>query len=92
MVYNGINQFIGHTRGKHDSANSIAVGALSGMFRPMMISGKGALSVMFRSMMISGQIVASVAGVWAVRVLYSTIISITTNTQLVGNTYYNNFP
>ena len=68
------------------------MGALSSMFRPMMISGKGALSVMFRSMMISGQIVASVAGVWAIRVLYSTIISITTNTQLVGNTYYNNFP
>ncbi|SLM37622.1 mitochondrial import inner membrane translocase subunit tim23 [Lasallia pustulata] len=31
MVYNGINSTIGHYRGKHDSANSVAAGALSGM-------------------------------------------------------------
>ena len=77
MVYNGINSFIGHMRGKHDSANSIAAGALSGM---LFKSTRGV-----RPMMISGGIVASVAGVWAVRVLYSTIISISTNTQLAGN-------
>src|SRR3984957_10704808 len=46
MVYNGFNSFIGHMRGKHDSANSVMAGALSGMvfkctrgIRPMMISG-----------------------------------------------------
>ncbi|KAI9731268.1 MAG: Mitochondrial import inner membrane translocase subunit tim23 [Claussenomyces sp. TS43310] len=58
MVYNGFNSFIGYTRGKHDSANSIAAGALSGM---LFKSTRG-----IRPMMISGGIVASVAGAWAV--------------------------
>ncbi|KAH9214602.1 Tim17/Tim22/Tim23/Pmp24 family-domain-containing protein [Leptodontidium sp. 2 PMI_412] len=58
MVYNGFNSFIGHTRGKHDSANSIVAGALSGM---IFKSTRG-----IRPMMISGGIVASVAGAWAV--------------------------
>ncbi|KAL8825137.1 MAG: hypothetical protein Q9191_004595 [Dirinaria sp. TL-2023a] len=31
MVYNGINSTIGYYRGRHDSANSIVAGALSGM-------------------------------------------------------------
>jgi import inner membrane translocase subunit TIM23 len=58
MVYNGINSFIGHMRGKHDSANSIAAGALSGM---IFKSTRG-----IRPMMISGGIVGTVAGAWAV--------------------------
>ncbi|KAB8289793.1 hypothetical protein EYC80_010426 [Monilinia laxa] len=58
MVYNGFNSFIGHMRGKHDSANSILAGALSGM---IFKSTRGV-----RPMMISGGIVASVAGAWAV--------------------------
>jgi import inner membrane translocase subunit TIM23 len=58
MVYNGFNSFIGHMRGKHDSVNSIAAGALSGM---IFKSTRG-----IRPMMISGGIVATVAGVWAV--------------------------
>jgi len=58
MVYNGVNSFIGHVRGKHDSANSVLAGALSGM---VFKSTRG-----IRPMMISGGIVASVAGAWAV--------------------------
>lgn len=58
MVYNGFNSFIGHMRGKHDSANSVMAGALSGM---IFKSTRGV-----RPMMISGGIVASVAGAWAV--------------------------
>jgi len=58
MVYNGINSYIGYLRGKHDSVNSIAAGALSGM---IFKSTRG-----IRPMMISGGIVASVAGAWAV--------------------------
>lgn len=58
MVYNGFNSFIGHARGKHDSANSVLAGALSGM---LFKSTRG-----IRPMMISGGIVASVAGAWAV--------------------------
>jgi import inner membrane translocase subunit TIM23 len=58
IIYNCFNSYIGYVRGKHDAANTIAAGALSGMlFR----STKG-----LRSMAISGGIVASVAGVWAV--------------------------
>lgn len=59
MVYNGINSIIGHYRGKHDSANSIVAGALSGM---LFKSTRG-----LRPMMISGGLVASAAGAWAVR-------------------------
>ena len=58
MVYNGFNSTIGYYRGKHDAANSIAAGALSGM---LFKSSRG-----IRPMMISGGIVASVAGAWAV--------------------------
>ena len=58
MVYNGINSTIGHYRGKHDSANSIVAGALSGM---LFKSTKG-----LRPMLISGSLVAGVAGAWAV--------------------------
>ena len=58
MVYNGINSTIGYYRGRHDSANSVVAGALSGM---LFKSTKGV-----RPMMISGGLVASAAGVWAV--------------------------
>lgn len=58
MVYNGVNSFIGYIRGRHDSANSVLAGALSGM---VFKSTRG-----IRPMMISGGIVASVAGAWAV--------------------------
>lgn len=58
MVYNGINSTIGYYRGKHDSANSVAAGALSGM---LFKSTKGV-----RPMMISGGLVAGAAGAWAV--------------------------
>ncbi|EEH35696.1 mitochondrial import inner membrane translocase subunit tim23 [Paracoccidioides lutzii Pb01] len=58
MVYNGINSTLGHFRGKHDAANSILAGAMSGM---LFKSTRG-----LRPMMISGGIVASIAGAWAV--------------------------
>ena len=58
MLYNGINSTIGYYRGKHDSANSILAGAVSGM---LFKSTRG-----FRPMVISGGIVASVAGAWTV--------------------------
>ncbi|KAL8732093.1 MAG: hypothetical protein Q9166_003047 [cf. Caloplaca sp. 2 TL-2023] len=56
MVYNVINSTIGYYRGKHDSANSVLAGALSGM---LFKSTRG-----FRPMMISGGLVAGAAGVW----------------------------
>lgn len=59
MVYNGFNSAIGYARGKHDSANSVVAGALSGM---LFKSTRGV-----KPMMISGGIVASIAGAWAVR-------------------------
>lgn len=58
MVYNGINSTIGYYRGRHDSANSIVAGAMSGM---LFKSTRGV-----RPMVISGGLVASAAGVWAV--------------------------
>lgn len=58
IVYNCFNSGIGYLRGKHDAANTIAAGALSGM---LFKSTRG-----LRPMMISGAVVASVAGVWAV--------------------------
>jgi import inner membrane translocase subunit TIM23 len=64
MVYNGFNSFIGHMRGKHDSVNSIAAGALSGM---IFKSTRGV-----RPMLISGSIVATVAGAWAVSQIIKT--------------------
>lgn len=60
MVYNGINSSLGFVRGKHDSTNSIVAGALSGM---VFKSTRG-----LKPMMISGGIVASIAGLWAVRI------------------------
>jgi import inner membrane translocase subunit TIM23 len=59
ICYNCINSYIGYLRGKNDAANTIVAGALSGM---LFKSTRG-----LRQMMISGGIVASVAGVWAVR-------------------------
>lgn len=59
ICYNCINSYIGYLRGKHDAANTIVAGALSGM---LFKSTRG-----LRPMLISGGIVASVAGVWAVR-------------------------
>lgn len=58
MVYNGINSTIGYYRGKHDSANSLVAGALSGM---LFKSTRG-----LRPMLISGGLVAGAAGVWTV--------------------------
>lgn len=58
IIYNCINSSIGRLRGKHDTANSIAAGMLSGM---LFKSTRG-----FRPMMISSAIVGSVAGIWAV--------------------------
>ena len=58
MVYNGVNSTIGHWRGKHDSVNSIAAGALSGM---LFKSTRG-----LRPMLISGGLVAGAAATWAV--------------------------
>jgi mitochondrial import inner membrane translocase subunit TIM23 len=60
LVYNIINSTIGHFRGKHDSANSIVAGALSGM---LFKSTRG-----LRPMMISGGLVACAAGIWTVGV------------------------
>ncbi|EON64476.1 hypothetical protein W97_03708 [Coniosporium apollinis CBS 100218] len=58
LVYNGINSTIGYYRGKHDAANSVVAGAISGaIFK----STRG-----IKPMMISGSIVASVAAAWAV--------------------------
>lgn len=63
ICYNCINSYIGYLRGKHDAANTIAAGGLSGM---LFKSTRG-----LRPMMISGGIVASVAGVWAVSFMLS---------------------
>lgn len=61
MVYNGINSTIGYARGRHDAANSVVAGALSGM---LFKSTRG-----IRPMMISGGLVAGAAGAWAVGLL-----------------------
>ncbi|KAI2469214.1 Tim17-domain-containing protein [Annulohypoxylon bovei var. microspora] len=58
ITYNCFNSGIGYIRGKHDSANTIAAGGLSGM---LFKSTRGV-----RPMLISGGIVASAAGAWAV--------------------------
>ncbi|KAF2838812.1 putative mitochondrial import inner membrane translocase subunit TIM23 [Patellaria atrata CBS 101060] len=58
LVYNGINSFIGHQRGKHDAFNSVAAGGISGM---IFKSTRGV-----KPMLISGGMVAGVAGSWAV--------------------------
>ncbi|KAH8169706.1 tim17/Tim22/Tim23/Pmp24 family protein [Sarocladium implicatum] len=62
ITYNCINSGIGYVRGKHDAANTVAAGGLSGM---VFKSTRG-----LRPMMISGGIVASVAGAWAVSLPY----------------------
>jgi import inner membrane translocase subunit TIM23 len=62
MVYNGFNSSLGYVRGKHDASNSIVAGALSGM---VFKSTRG-----IKPMMISGGIVASIAGAWAVCILF----------------------
>ncbi|KAI0603418.1 Tim17/Tim22/Tim23/Pmp24 family-domain-containing protein [Biscogniauxia sp. FL1348] len=69
ITYNCFNSAIGYFRGKHDSANTIVAGALSGM---LFKSTRG-----LRPMLISGGIVASIAGVWAVtrKVLLSSPIN-----------------
>lgn len=61
LVYNGINSTIGAWRGKHDWANSITAGALSGM---IFKSTRG-----LRPMLISGGIVAGMAAGWTVSTL-----------------------
>ncbi|KAI9795322.1 MAG: Mitochondrial import inner membrane translocase subunit tim23 [Piccolia ochrophora] len=58
LVYNVFNSTIGHWRGKHDAANSVVAGAISGM---LFKSTRG-----LRPMMISGGLVAAAAGAWAV--------------------------
>ncbi|ORY63567.1 Tim17/Tim22/Tim23/Pmp24 family-domain-containing protein [Pseudomassariella vexata] len=58
ITYNCFNSGIGYVRGKHDAANSIVAGGLSGM---LFKSTRGV-----RPMMISGGVVASVAAAWAV--------------------------
>jgi len=58
MVYNGVNSTMGYYRGKHDSANSVVAGGVSGM---LFKSTRGV-----RPMMISGGLVAGAAGAWAV--------------------------
>lgn len=63
MVYNCFNSGLGYARGKHDAANSIVAGALSGM---LFKSTRG-----LKPMAISGGIVASIAGGWTVRVIFS---------------------
>ncbi|TGJ86102.1 hypothetical protein E0Z10_g2661 [Xylaria hypoxylon] len=58
ITYNCTNSLIGYLRGKHDAANTIIAGGLSGMvFR----STRGV-----RQMMISGGVVASIAAAWAI--------------------------
>lgn len=58
IIYNCLNSLIGSLRGKHDAANSILAGGLSGM---LFKSTRG-----IRPMMVSGGIVASIAGAWTV--------------------------
>ncbi|KFH41802.1 Mitochondrial import inner membrane translocase subunit-like protein [Hapsidospora chrysogenum ATCC 11550] len=57
ITYNCINSLVGYFRGKHDAANSVVAGVLSGM---VFKSTRG-----LRPMMISGGLVGGVAGIWA---------------------------
>lgn len=61
ITYNCINSLIGYLRGKHDAANSVAAGALSGM---VFKSTRG-----LRPMMISAGLVGGMAGAWAVSLM-----------------------
>lgn len=63
LLYNGVNSTIGYYRGKHDTANSIVAGGLSGM---VFKSTRGV-----RPMLIGGGVVASIAGGWAVSMALS---------------------
>lgn len=76
ITYNCINSLIGSLRGKHDAANTILAGGLSGM---VFKSTRG-----LRPMLISGGVVASVAGVWAV----STDLLICNSQCLIGYRLY----
>ncbi|OAA68243.1 mitochondrial import inner membrane translocase subunit [Niveomyces insectorum RCEF 264] len=58
IAYNCTNSYLGYVRGRHDAANSVLAGALSGM---LFKSTRG-----LRPMLISGGIVASVAAAWTV--------------------------
>ncbi|KAI5459854.1 Tim17/Tim22/Tim23/Pmp24 family-domain-containing protein [Mariannaea sp. PMI_226] len=58
IIYTGFNWSLARLRGKHDAANSIVAGGLSGM---LFKSTRG-----LRPMMISGGIVASLAGAWTI--------------------------
>ena len=58
MVYNVINSTLGYARGKHDAANSILAGTMSGM---LFKSTRG-----LRPMMVSGGIVGGIAAAWTV--------------------------
>lgn len=60
ITYNCFNSSIGYFRGRHDAANTIAAGTLSGM---LFKSTRG-----LRPMLISGGIVGSIAGAWAVSI------------------------
>lgn len=61
ITYNCFNSALGYFRGKHDAANTIFAGVLSGM---VFKSTRGV-----RQMMISGGVVGSAAGIWAVCIL-----------------------
>ena len=82
MVYNGVNSTIGYYRGRHDSANSIAAGAISGI---LFKSSRG-----LRPMLISGGLVAGAAGTWAVRILEASWIakSLTSGRQITRKTLF----
>ncbi|RYP58546.1 hypothetical protein DL769_008920 [Monosporascus sp. CRB-8-3] len=58
ITYNCFNSGIGYLRGKHDAANTIVAGTLSGM---VFKSTRGA-----RQMMISGGVVGTIAAAWAI--------------------------
>ncbi|KAI9726619.1 MAG: Mitochondrial import inner membrane translocase subunit tim23 [Chrysothrix sp. TS-e1954] len=58
LTYNCFNSTIDYYRGKHDAANSLTAGALSGM---LFKSTKG-----IRPMLTSGAMVATAAGVWTI--------------------------
>ncbi|KAI5798995.1 Tim17/Tim22/Tim23/Pmp24 family-domain-containing protein [Geopyxis carbonaria] len=58
LVYNGVNSFVGHVRGKHDITNGVLSGALAGgVFK----STRGV-----KPMLVSSILVAGAAGAWGV--------------------------
>lgn len=77
ITYNCINSFIGNLRGRHDAANSVVAGGLSGM---LFKSTRGV-----RPMLISGGIVASVAAAWTVRCFFYFAIIVCVNTNSLGH-------